>query len=74
MFGCFRAELSDVFCVSQAGTQSLSNGDVAPAVLAQSFSTPPSRRSLPPTSTASFSSLHSVSVPLVHTFTTALVV
>ncbi|XP_017341550.1 caprin-2 isoform X3 [Ictalurus punctatus] len=44
----------------QAGKQPLSNGDVPSTVLAQTFSTPPSRRSLPATSTASFSSLHSV--------------
>ncbi|XP_026774491.3 caprin-2 isoform X3 [Pangasianodon hypophthalmus] len=44
----------------QAGKQPLSNGEVPPTVLAQTFSTPPSRRSLPATSTASFNSLHSV--------------
>ncbi|KAM9497186.1 caprin-2 isoform 2-T2 [Clarias gariepinus] len=44
----------------QVGKQPLSNGDVPSTVLPQSFSTPPSRRSLPATSTASFSSLHSV--------------
>ncbi|KAK3526378.1 hypothetical protein QTP70_025407 [Hemibagrus guttatus] len=42
------------------GKQPLSNGEVPPNVLAQNFTTPPSRRSLPATSTASFSSLHSV--------------
>ncbi|XP_060743426.1 caprin-2 isoform X1 [Tachysurus vachellii] len=40
--------------------QPLSNGEVPPTVLAQTFTTPPSRRSLPTTSTTSFSSLHSV--------------
>ncbi|KAF4080977.1 hypothetical protein AMELA_G00155480 [Ameiurus melas] len=44
----------------QAVKQPLSNGDVPSTVLAQTFTTPPSRRSLPATSTASFSSLHSV--------------
>ncbi|KAF5901642.1 caprin-2-like isoform X2 [Clarias magur] len=45
---------------SHVGKQPLSNGDIPSTVLPQSFSTPPSRRSLPATSTASFSSLHSV--------------
>ncbi|XP_058263336.1 caprin-2 isoform X1 [Hemibagrus wyckioides] len=40
--------------------QPLSNGEVPTNVLAQTFTPPPSRRSLPATSTASFSSLHSV--------------
>ncbi|KAI5100226.1 caprin-2 [Silurus meridionalis] len=44
----------------QAGKQPLSNGEIPTPVLAQTFTTPPNRRSLPPTSTASFSSLHSV--------------
>ncbi|XP_060763895.1 caprin-2 [Neoarius graeffei] len=43
----------------QEEKQPLSNGDVPPPVLAQTFSTPPSRRSLPVTTT-SFGSLHSV--------------